>query len=299
VDTRVFAEEVGACAQRSALLGVPNVLLVGEPLKELTPSDVLARMRLPRGGDLVCSDGRLCYLFLSSCPKGSVENALSHVFSEGLKDCFDSWELLLDQAEILARLARLPRQAQAMVRPPEADTQATKEEPLRSLGVLPTRVTRLPENFFSRNLPVASSELEELDSSASPDLEEALPELGISSEESAQPEGESAIEAEAASAEALPLEDASEEARVPASPALEMGPETENESPAVAGEALTPAQAAEASADSLHEFFQRLSVHFDAQAAAMTFPDSGWAPPSTQPEDLAPTADPAKGPAAG
>ena len=254
VPVATLVREAQASVQRASLLGVPNALLVGRPKPALTCNDALARLHLPRSGDLLSTDGIDCLVFLSSCPRASLESALAHVVPEGLEAVFETWALCLADAEILERLGRLPLDATPLAsEAAETITPITPITPtLAAHANTPSRVMQLPEDFFSQP---ARQPLDIAAQAFSPESAEAAD----------------------APAEAKPLES-------PAPPEL---PEI-----AELPESMTRAQAVEASADSLHELFQRLSVHFDAQASALSFADSAWpplagwpaAPPTSPPE---------------
>jgi hypothetical protein len=266
----IFVREARASVLRSSVLGVPNALLVGRPKAELTCKDILARLHLPRSGDLLSSDGSVCVVFLSSCPKASLDSALAHAFPAGLKDVFDSWDLGLTEADILARLGRLPLEA-SVPTDEAAEVRTAQVSPAAAHPSLPTRVTHLPEDFFSH--PPAAPTLApepELESAEvwipaeSPDFAsvalEVLPEVPPEVPTGPPLEASSALMAET---RPLPCPE-TPEPRVSAAP----------------HEALSRAEAVEASADSLHELFQRLSVHLDARASALSFADSAWPPPA-------------------
>jgi hypothetical protein len=284
----IFVREARASVLRASVLGVPNALLVGRPKAELTCKDVLARLHLPRSGDLLSSDGNVCVVFLSSCPKASLDSALTHVFPEGLKDVFDSWDLGLTEADILAQLGRLPLEA-SVPTDEAAEMRTAQVAPVAAHPSLPTRVTHLPEDFFSH--PPAAPTLApapELESAevwiptASPDFAsvelEVLPEVPPEVPAGAPQEASSTL-----MAETLPLP-------CPETPELQFSADSP--------EALSRAQAVEASADSLHELFQRLSVHLDARAHALSFADSAWSTPAAwaeAPPPQPPEASPRQG----
>lgn len=107
VPATVFVRECLAMLQRSALLGIPNTLVVGRPAEGRTPVEVVQAVSVSRQGDMVSVDERYCYFFFSSCPRASQKVAMDSTFKASPALFFDEWEVLSDTEAIRSRAQAL------------------------------------------------------------------------------------------------------------------------------------------------------------------------------------------------
>jgi hypothetical protein len=60
-----FTKEVHNILERSERINIPSILLIGVPVSGTDIGELLSGLVLSRAGDLSCSDGECCYLFLN------------------------------------------------------------------------------------------------------------------------------------------------------------------------------------------------------------------------------------------
>lgn len=110
----VFVRECLAMLQRSALLGIPNTLVVGRPAEGRTPIEVVQAVSVSRQGDLVAVDEHYCYFFFSSCPRASQKVAMDSTFKASPALFFEEWEVLSDADAIRTRALALQAVADSL-----------------------------------------------------------------------------------------------------------------------------------------------------------------------------------------
>jgi cellulose biosynthesis protein BcsE len=97
--TTRFEREVNQILERAEMLDIPNALVVGTPNTN-SVVDFLRVVHPARPGDLLTSDGVMCYLFLNACPPSAVgltmNKLLSTVQGLSLKN-----QRVLTQAEVI------------------------------------------------------------------------------------------------------------------------------------------------------------------------------------------------------
>ena len=109
-----FSRETNAIIERGEVLNIPGALVIGKPAQDTTVEDVLKRFTLARNGDLITSDGKLCYLFLNGCPESAVLATIERLIGESVDAAFDESRFIVRRTEIRAEVALLTAAAQRL-----------------------------------------------------------------------------------------------------------------------------------------------------------------------------------------
>lgn len=106
-----FVREAESIAERGETLNIPCALVIGQPARDTTVEDVLARINMARPGDLISSDGESCYLFLNGCPESALLMTIERLLGESVDAAFDQSRFVIRRHEIQSELAALARSA--------------------------------------------------------------------------------------------------------------------------------------------------------------------------------------------
>ena len=109
-----FSRETNDIIERGAVLNIPGALVIGKPAQGRTVEDVLKRFTIARKGDLITSDGTLCYLYLNGCPESAVLATIERLAGEPVNAAFEESRFIVQRAEIKAELALLTGAAQRL-----------------------------------------------------------------------------------------------------------------------------------------------------------------------------------------
>jgi cellulose biosynthesis protein BcsE len=95
-----FVREVRLLLDRSAMLNIPFVLLVGLPAQGQAMLDVLSLMKLSRGGDLVTADTHNCYVFLHACQQAVALTAMERILGTSVDEVFESMAFQVTREDV-------------------------------------------------------------------------------------------------------------------------------------------------------------------------------------------------------
>ena len=104
-----FAREVQTILERVVTLDIPCAMVVGKPTAEVSIAHVMKNNGLNRPGDVITTDGELCYIFLNACPESVVLTTLGRGFKMPLESVLQDARFLVRSEEIQAELAAILR----------------------------------------------------------------------------------------------------------------------------------------------------------------------------------------------
>ena len=104
-----FTKEVHNILERSERINIPSTLLIGVPMNGTDIGVLLSGIVLSRAGDLSCSDGECCYLFLNGCPESVILMTIERLLDMDIDAVFQSHRFVTRRHDIQAELDALSR----------------------------------------------------------------------------------------------------------------------------------------------------------------------------------------------
>ena len=106
-----FTKEVHNILERGERINIPSTLLIGVPVSGTDIGELLSGIVLSRAGDLSCSDGDCCYLFLNGCPESVILMTIERLLGKNIDAVFQSHRFVTRRHNIQAELDALSRSA--------------------------------------------------------------------------------------------------------------------------------------------------------------------------------------------
>lgn len=106
-----FTKEVHNILERSERINIPSTLLIGVPVNGTDIGALLSSIVLSRAGDLSCSDGECCYLFLNGCPESAILMTIERILGLDIDAVFQRHRFITRRHDIQAELDALNRTA--------------------------------------------------------------------------------------------------------------------------------------------------------------------------------------------
>lgn len=102
-----FVQEVSRIVEHSKELGVPYVLVRIKVPEGMSASAASDHFKLARGGDIMTTDKRMLFLFISACPQASLAATLTRIGGASIQDIFPSMDFAVRQEEVTDFLGHL------------------------------------------------------------------------------------------------------------------------------------------------------------------------------------------------
>lgn len=134
-----FSKEIHNILERSERINIPSTLLIGVPVNGTDIGELLSGIVLSRAGDLSCSDGECCYLFLNGCPESAILVTIERLLGMDIDAIFQSHRFVTRKHDIQAELDALNRTA-TVRELPDYSEQARSNTPDGNVAIVTKQI---------------------------------------------------------------------------------------------------------------------------------------------------------------